>query len=321
MDRTTLGSVIGSAPRFCGISTFMRLPHSRALDGVDVAIVGVPFDSDGAFRVGSRFGPEAIRSQGKLCLRNHHIHHGIAPLDHLEVVDFGDAAVIPGSIELTYESVERELAPLFEQGVVPIALGGDHAISLPLLRAAARRHGSVGLLHFDAHLDTGDTYYERIRYTHGTQFRRAVEEGLVDPSRSIQVGMNGTIYPEMARQASESLGYAVVTRDEAAAMGSSSLAAAIVRRLGRGPVYLSLDIDVMDVSVAPGSGAPEIGGFLTREMLEVLRRLDGVSLIGFDVVEVNPHHDAGQMTAILAANFVFEFLALLAKRKRGAVTG
>lgn len=315
MDERARGSVIGSSPRFCGISTFMRLPHTRELDGVDVAIVGVPFDSDGAFRVGSRFGPEAIRSQGKLCLRNHHIYHRLSPLEHLEVIDYGDVAVVPGSIELTYRSVEAELAPLFARGVVPIALGGDHAISLPALRAAAKRHGPMALVHFDAHLDTGDVYYEQIRYTHGTQFRRAVEEGLVDTSRSIQVGMNGTIYPEMTRDASESLGYAVVTREEAAAMGPEALASAILRRAGHGAVYLSFDIDVMDVSVAPGSGAPEIGGFLTREMLDVLRRLRPLDLVGIDLVEVNPHHDAGQMTAILAANLVFEFLALLARRE------
>ncbi|BCS54414.1 agmatinase [Geobacter sp. SVR] len=316
MDNKTIGSVISSAPRFCGITSFMRLPHTRDLNEVDVAIIGIPFDSDGAFRIGSRFAPESIRSQGKLCLRNYHIAHNIAPLEHIKVVDFGDSAVIPGSVERTYEVVECEVSPIFQEGVIPIALGGDHSISLPLLRAAAKKYGKVALVHFDAHLDTGDVYYDEIKYTHGTQFRRAVEEGLVDTSKSIQVGMNGTIYPEMTREYSETLGYKIITMDEAAALGSQMVANAILERTQGLPVFFSFDIDIMDVSVAPGSGAPEVGGYLTREMLQILRALRDLNIIGVDIVEVNPLFDSGQITSILAANIVFEFLAMIATRKR-----
>lgn len=311
-----IGSVIASPPRFCGISTFMRLPHTRELDGVDVAIVGAPFDSDGAFRIGSRFGPEAVRSQAKLCLRNHHIYHNISPLDHITAIDYGDCAVMPGSVERSYELIEHDVLPIFQSRAVPIAIGGDHAVSLPLLRAAAKEYGKLSLVHFDAHLDTGDIYYNEMKYNHGTQFRRAVEEGLVAPEHSIQVGMNGTIYPEMTRDGSEALGYSVITMDEADALGPDRVAEAIRERAGNQPVFVSFDIDIMDVSVAPGSGAPEVGGYLTRDMLKILRSLGALDIIGMDMVEVNPLYDHSGMTAILAANFIFEFIALIALNRK-----
>lgn len=315
MDKA-IGSIIASPPRFCGISTFMRLPHTKKLQDVDAAIVGVPFDSDGAFRIGSRFGPEAVRSQAKLCLRNHHIAHNINPFDNIAVVDYGDCAVLPGSIERSYEIIEHELALLFQKNVVPFAIGGDHSISLPLLRAAAQKYKNIALLHFDAHLDTGDMYYNEIKYNHGTQFRRATEENLIAPEHSIQIGMNGTIYPEMTQDVSEKLGFSVISMDEADRLGPLAVADAILERVRHYPVFVSFDIDIMDVSVAPGSGAPEIGGYQTREMLRVIRALKDINIIGMDMVEVNPLYDSSGITAILAANLIYEFITLLSLKRR-----
>lgn len=303
--------------RAAGITTFMKLPHSRDLAGVDVAVVGVPFDSGGAIRVGARFGPGAIREQSKLYLRRHHRTFGFSPFEHLKVVDYGDTPVIPELIEESFDLITAEVSAIVEAGAVPVSMGGDHAVSLPLLRAVARRHGPLSLVHFDSHQDVVDSYYGgRVRYNNGTVFRRAVEEGLIDPSRSIQLGMNGTVFPGMRPEDSESLGLKVLPIETLAELGPAGIAEEVRRRTGGTKVYLSFDIDVMDASVAPGTGAPEVGGLLPREAIATIRRLAGLDIAGLDLVEVNPLFDAANMTSILAANLLFEFLTLIALRKR-----
>lgn len=317
MEKSQIRAVSELQSRAAGITTFMKLPHTRDLAGVDAAVVGVPFDSGGAIRVGARFGPGAIREQSKLYLRRFHRTFGFTPFDVLKVVDYGDTPVIPELIETSFDLIAADVAPIVEAGAVPVSLGGDHAVSLPLLRAAARRHGPLSLVHFDSHQDIVDSYYGgRVRYNNGTVFRRAVEEGLIDPSRSIQLGMNGTVFPGMFPDESEALGFRVLATETVAEFGPERTAAAVRERVGGAKVYLSFDIDVMDVSVAPGTGAPEVGGLYPREVLGILRRLAGLDFAGIDLVEVNPLFDAANMTSILAANLVFEFITLLAIRKR-----
>jgi agmatinase len=295
----------------------MKAPATRDLAGVDVAVVGAPFDSGGAIRVGARFGPGAIREQSKLYLRRHHRVRGFSPFDRLRVVDYGDAEVIPELIERSFAMIAETVAPIHAAGAVPLALGGDHAVTLPLLRAAAARHGPLALVHFDSHQDVVDSYYGgEVRYNNGTVFRRAVEEGLVDPAASIQLGMNGTVFPGMRPRDSEELGFRVVPVEELAAMSPGAVGAMIRERVAGRPAYVSFDIDVVDASAAPGTGAPEVGGLMPREVIAIVRALHGLDIRGLDLVEVNPLFDAANMTSLLAANLAFEFLTLIALARR-----
>jgi agmatinase len=277
----------------------------------------VPFDNGGAIRSGSRFGPTSIREQSKLYLRSVNRYFNLSPFDSLKVVDYGDVPIIPELIEESYNNIQSELNKIYESDTRPIILGGDHSISLPALRSAFNRYGTVSLLHFDAHLDIVDSYYDgKVKYNNGTVFRRAVEEGLVDTEHSVQIGMNGSIFDGMQKSESELLGFTVIPIEEARQSLGSKLNKTINNIIKRKPVYISFDIDVMDLSVAPGSGAPEVGGFLTWEILNIIRNLRGINLIGVDIVEVNPLFDTGDITSILAANLAFEFLTLLALNQK-----
>jgi agmatinase len=300
-------------PRFEGISTFMRLPAVRDLDGVDVAIVGIPFDTGATYRAGARFGPQAVRAGSRL-LRPYNPAQKINVFDHLSVIDYGDAPVVPGFIQPSYVRIESALRPLHEAGVVPIGVGGDHSIALAELRAAHATHGPLGLAHFDAHGDTWDQYWGE-RYTHGTPFRRAVEEGLLDPARCIQVGMRGPLYSPDDLEESRSLGLELIPGDEMMTLGMPAVADLVRQRVGDGPTFLSFDVDFIDPSCTPGTGTPEVGGPLTREALALVRRLDGVQIIGCDVVEVLPAYDVAELTAMTAANVIFEILSLLARQR------
>lgn len=307
-----------ASPRFTGVRTFMRLPHVQATEGVDAAIVGLPFDTGATWRVGARFGPEAIRSQSAL-LRPYHLPLDVNIFDHLSAVDYGDAPVVPGFIEHSYERIEAFLAPLYAADVTPIGLGGDHSIVLAELRAAARRHGPLALVQFDAHGDVWDAYFGH-KYTHGTPVRRAVEEGLIDGARTVQVGMRGPLYEPRDIQQARDFGFEVLTADDVRALGIPRVVEAIRAKVGAGAAFLSFDIDFFDPATAPGTGTPEVGGFTAAEGQALLRGLTGVTFVAFDVVEVLPSYDnAGQITALLGANLAWEMLALLAWRRMHAL--
>jgi agmatinase len=298
-------------PRFAGLRTFMRLPAVQDLVGVDAAAVGIPFDTATSFRAGARFGPEAIRSASVL-LRPFHPGFGIDLLEKLSVVDYGDLPVAPGDTLETYRRVEEALAPVVEAGVFPLCLGGDHSVTLAELRVVARAHGPLALVQLDAHSDTWEAYFGQ-RYFHGTTFKRAVEEGLVDASASVQAGMRGSLYGAADLDASRDLGYRVVPADELRSLGPEGFAGEVRSRVGERLVFLSFDVDFLDPAYAPGTGTPEIAGFTTQEAVELLRSLRGLRLAGCDVVEVSPPYDGpGQPTALAAANVLWELLALRA---------
>jgi agmatinase len=304
-------------PRFSGVRTFMRLPNVQDLENADAAIVGAPFDTGGTFRIGARFGPESIRSISHL-LRRYNPSLGVGIFDHLSVIDYGDVPVVPGYIDESYRRIAEGLEPIHRAGVIPIVLGGDHSIALPELRAAAAVHGPLALVQFDSHPDTWDAYYGQ-KHTHGTPFRRAVEEGLLDTSRSIQVGMRGSIYDEGDWNDAREMGFDLVPTDEVREIGIPAVIERVQERVGDARVYVSFDVDFVDPAFAPGTGTPEIGGFTSREAQEFVRGLAGLYIVGCDVVEVLPPYDSAQITALLAANVAHEFLSLFAlgRRKSG----
>jgi agmatinase len=303
-------------PRFSGVRTFMRLPNVQDLENADAVVVGAPFDTGGTFRVGARFGPESIRSVSHL-LRRYNPGLGVGIFDHLSVIDYGDVPVVPGYIEESYEKIKNGLEPLHRSGVVPIVLGGDHSIALPELRAAAAVHGPLALIQFDSHPDTWDSYFGQ-RHTHGTPFRRAVEEGILDPSHSIQVGMRGSIYDEGDWEDAREMGFDLVSTDAVRKLGMEETMARIRERVGDAKTYVSFDVDFVDPAFAPGTGTPEIGGFTSREAQVFVRGLVGLDIVGCDVVEVLPPYDPAQITALLAANVAHEFLSVIAVRRKSS---
>jgi agmatinase len=298
-------------PRFSGIRTFMRAPHTTDLAGVDAAVYGIPFDTATSYRTGPRFGPEAIRSASAL-LRPYNPALGVNVVETLSVVDYGDLPVSPGDTERTYGQVEEELAPLVDAGVFPLALGGDHSITLSELRALARKHGPLALVQLDAHGDTWDEYFGQ-RFFHGTTFKRALEEKLIEPSASVQAGLRGPLYGAEDIDSARALGFSVLSCDELRALGPAVYGDLVRERTSRRPVFLSFDVDVLDPAFAPGTGTPEVGGLSTAEALGFLRALRGIHLAGADVVEVSPPYDGpGQQTALAAANVAYEVLSLRA---------
>jgi agmatinase len=302
-------------PRFGGIRTFMRLPHVADPRALEVAVLGIPFDTATSFRAGARFGPEAIRSASAL-LRPYHPGFGLDLLEAVSVADYGDLPVAPGDTEETYRRVEEALAPLVDAGVCTLALGGDHSITLAELRAIARRTGPLALVQLDSHGDTWEAYFGQ-RYFHGTTFKRAAEEGLLDTAASVQAGLRGPLYSDADLDASRRLGFTVVTSDELRALGPDDLGELVRERVGDRPVFLSFDIDFLDPAFAPGTGTPEIAGFSSYEAVACLRALRGIRLEGADVVEVSPPYDGpGQPTALAAANVVWELIALRATAPR-----
>ena len=301
-------------PRFSGVRTFMRLPNSQDLENSEAAIVGAPFDTATTFRVGARFGPEGIRSVSHL-LRPYNPSQDVSIFDHLSVIDYGDVPVVPGYIEESYRRIAEGLEPIHRAGVVPIVLGGDHSIALPELRAAAAVHGPLALVQFDSHPDTWDVYFGE-KHTHGTPFRRAVEEGLLLPERSIQVGMRGSLFDAGDWNDARELGFELISTDEVRKTSVLETIARIRERVGNMKAYVSFDVDFVDPAFAPGTGTPEIGGFTSREAQEFVRGLVGLDLAGCDVVEVYPAYDPAQITAFLAANVAYELLSLIAARKR-----
>jgi agmatinase len=297
-------------PRFTGLRSFMRLPSSTDSGVPDAAIVGIPFDTAASFRPGQRFGPSAVRDISVL-LRPSNQFHGINAFERLNVLDVGDVAAIPGDIEETYKRIEARYTELLEQGTVPIGIGGDHSVTLGELRAVAKVYGPVALVQLDAHCDTWDNYWG-LRYTHGTPFRRAMEEGLLRAGHSIQVGMRGSEYAPSDLDESRRMGFEVITTPQMLRRKPSEVAANIRERVGNLPAFLTFDVDFFDPAYAPGTGTPEVGGPTSAFGLEIVQHLTGLHIAGFDTVEVLPALDNAQTTALLAATLVFEFLALVA---------
>ena len=308
------------APRFTGIGTFMRLPNVTAMAGVDAAFIGIPFDTAVSYRIGGRFGPAAIREASRL-LRPYNVEQGIEIFEHVSAVDAGDLSVIPGNVQASYGVIEEGLRSILDAGVVPLALGGDHSITLGELRAIFKRHGTVGLIDFDSHTDTWDNYWGE-RYTHGTWCRRAIEEGLIDTARSVQLGIRGSLYGPEDRGGAQALGLHLIPTETLLERGVDDVLPEVVERAGRGPVFVSFDIDFVDPGFAPGTGTPEVGGPTSRDALRLVRGLRGLDLVGFDLVEVQPQYDHGEVTSLLAGTLLHEFLTLVAldrrdRRKRG----
>ncbi|HEY0374274.1 MAG TPA: agmatinase [Amnibacterium sp.] len=300
------------SPRYAGIATFARLPRIEDVEHADIAVVGVPFDSGVSYRPGARFGPAHVREASRL-LRPYNPAQDVSPFAVQQVVDAGDIAVNPFDIGEAVAEIERAATALTEGGTRLVTIGGDHTIALPLLRSVAKRHGPVAVVHFDAHLDTWDTYFGA-PVTHGTPFRRASEEGLIDRTASLHVGIRGPLYDREDLRDDERLGFAIVSSVDIEAEGVAAAIERMRRRIGDAPVYLSIDIDVLDPAHAPGTGTPEAGGLTSRELLRMIRALSALRLVGADVVEVAPAYDHAQVTAIAASHVAYEIVSAMGER-------
>jgi agmatinase len=299
-------------PRFAGIATFARLPRLEDVGHADVAVMGVPFDTGVSFRPGARFAPAAIREASRL-LRPYHPGLDVSPFAALQVADAGDVACNPFDIPEALDSVQANAATLLDAGSKIVTMGGDHTIALPLLREMHRKHGPVSLLHFDAHLDTWDSYFGA-DYTHGTPFRRAFEEGLLDTEALNHVGIRGPLYSKQDLTDDARMGFGIVTSMDVMNQGVGAVTQALRERVGDRPLYVSIDIDCLDPAHAPGTGTPEAGGMTSRELLAILRGLDGCHLVSADVVEVAPAYDHADITAVAASHVAYELISLMARQ-------
>jgi agmatinase len=296
-------------PRFAGISTFARLPTIDQVSQWDIAVVGIPFDGGTTYRPGARFGPSAVR-QGSRLLRPYHPELDTLPFERGQVVDAGDISCSPFDNEAAVAQIEAGADALLAHGGRLVAIGGDHTIAHPLLRSTVKRHGPVALVHFDAHLDTWDTYFGA-RYTHGTPFRRAWEEGLLLKDHSAHVGLRGPLYSKDDLTDDAGMGFFQISSNDVARQGTDALVEQLIRRVGDAPLYISVDIDVLDPAHAPGTGTPEAGGMTSRELLAMLRGLAPLNLVGGDVVEVAPAYDHAEITAIAAAHVLYDLVTLM----------
>lgn len=316
IDNGNIGPVNSTlVPRYSGESTFALLPRLRDLEtagrSADIKIVGAPFDTGVSYRPGARFGPAHVRQASRL-LRPYNPATDTSPFAQVQVADAGDMALNPFNIEEAIATVEHDALELTADGTSLLTIGGDHTIALPLLRAASQRAGQpVALLHFDAHLDTWDTYFGA-DYTHGTPFRRAAEEGLLDASALCHVGTRGPLYSKNDLDDDARFGFGIITSADLYYRGVEAVVTILRERIGDKPVYISLDIDVLDPAHAPGTGTPEAGGLTSRELLEMLRGLRGLNIIGADVVEVLPSYDHAELTGIAAAHACYDLLSLMA---------
>ncbi|MFJ1703852.1 agmatinase [Kitasatospora sp. NPDC088346] len=299
-------------PRYAGPATFARLPRLDEVARADVAVVGVPFDSGVSYRPGARFGGNAVREASRL-LRPYNPAQDASPFALAQVADAGDVTANPFDIGEAIESIDAAADGLLATGARLMTLGGDHTVALPLLRAVARRHGPVALLHFDAHLDTWDTYFGAA-HTHGTPFRRAVEEGLLDTAALSHVGIRGPLYGPQDLTDDRKMGFGIVTSADVMRRGVDEVVQQLRERIGDRPLYVSVDIDVLDPAHAPGTGTPEAGGLTSRELLEILRGLAGCRLVSADVVEVAPAYDHAEITSVAAAHTAYELVTLMTRQ-------
>jgi agmatinase len=299
-------------PRYAGIATFARLPRIEEVPRADIAVVGIPFDTGVSYRPGARFGPSHVRESSRL-LRPYNPALDVSPFAAAQVVDAGDIAANPFDIDAAVADIETAAVELGSRVERIVTVGGDHTIALPLLRALNKKHGPVAVLHFDAHLDTWDTYFGA-PITHGTPFRRASEEGLIDLTASCHVGTRGPLYSKQDLDDDERLGFSIVSSVDIEESGIEAAIERVRRRVGDKPLYISIDIDVLDPAHAPGTGTPEAGGMTSRELLRMLRALSDLDVVGADVVEVSPAYDHAQLTGIAASHVVYELVTLMAAR-------
>lgn len=316
VPRVIRNGVIGAVdtskvPRFSGTATFGLLPHLREVGRADIAVLGAAFDSGVTYRPGARFGPAHVRECSRM-LRSYNPNADLYPFGEQQVADAGDVPMNPFDIEEAIDALEQAAHYFGERGVRLLTIGGDHTVSLPLLRAVSRVNGPVAFLHFDAHLDTNDQYFGS-RYTHGTPFLRASEEGLFDPSALIHLGTRASTYDHRDYERDEAVGFKVITSDDVFDRGPRALADEIRSVVGDRPLYISLDIDVLDPAFAPGTGTPEAGGLSSREALILIRALSGLNVVGADVVEVAPPYDSGDVTGIAASHVAYEFIGLMCR--------
>jgi len=316
MDRETVRPASGTVvPRYAGASTFVRLPELRDVERCDVAVLGIPFDSGVSYRPGARFGPAAVRQASRLLRPQFHPAYDMEPLAVVQAADAGDVTCNPFDIVEAISQIERHADELQEHADAMVSIGGDHTVLLPILRSMHRRHGQVALVHFDAHLDTWDTYFGA-PYTHGTLLRRAAEEGLFRDDASMHVGIRGPLYAQRDMEDDARFGFRTLRCEDVQRLGIDGVVDAIRERVSDHPLYVSIDIDVLDPAHAPGTGTPEIGGMNSRELLMILRGLTGLRLVSGDVVEVSPPYDHAELTSLAAATVAFELVCLLAVARR-----
>ncbi|MEL7262541.1 MAG: agmatinase [Pseudomonadota bacterium] len=295
--------------RFSGPGTFMRLPAAADLSGLDVAVLGIPMDIGTSWRSGTRFGPKQVRSESAM-IRPYNIQTGAAPFDGLQVADIGDLAINTFSLSDSLRIIAESYGAILNHSVVPMAIGGDHSITLPILRAVAAKHGPVALVHVDAHADVNDEMFGE-RETHGTVFRRAHEEGLITPEKTYQIGLRGTGYTAEDFTEAAGWGFQQFLASELWGRDLSTIGAEIRRDIGDAPTYITYDIDSLDPAYAPGTGTPEIGGLSTAQAMQLIRSLRGLNVVGCDLVEVSPPYDTSGNTALVGANILFELLCIL----------
>jgi guanidinopropionase len=300
-------------PRFGGIATFYRLPHVPLDEakGIDIGVVGIPWDGGTTNRPGPRHAPRQMRDQSSMVRRMHQTMR-IVPYDIANVADLGDCPVNPANVDDALARVETYFKKLVAKGIRPLSAGGDHLCSLPVLRALGAKK-PVGMIHFDAHTDLYDSYFGGFKYTHGTPFRRAIEEGVLDPKRTIQIGLRGSMYDLDDFEYGEKMGVRLVRIEEAKEKGATAIMAEAHKIVGDGPTYVSFDIDMLDPVYAPGTGTPEIGGFTTFEAQQMLREMRGLNIIGADVVEVSPPFDPSGLTAYAGVTMMFEIMCHMAE--------
>ena len=295
--------------RFSGPNTFMRLPSVQSLVGLDVAMLGIPMDIGTSWRSGTRFGPKQIRAESAM-IRPYNLQTGAAPFDSLQVADIGDLAINTFSLADSLRIIAESYGLILKHDVIPVAMGGDHSITLPILRAIAQKHGPVALVHVDAHGDVNDEMFGE-KETHGTVFRRAYEEGLIDPAKTYQIGLRGTGYAATDFTEAQAWGFQMWLAPDLWHRSLSGLGAEIRRDIGDRPTYITYDIDSLDPAFAPGTGTPEIGGLTTPQALELIRALKGLNVVGCDLVEVSPPYDPSGNTALTGANLLYELLCIL----------
>lgn len=317
MPRDNAGNKVGQVdatvvPRFAGAPTFARLPRRDEVARADIAVVGIPFDAGVSYRPGARFGPSHIRESSRL-LRPYNPAQDASPFALAQVVDAGDLGVNPFDIAQAIGQIEAGMDELTSAGTKIMTLGGDHTIAYPILKSLHKKHGPIAVIHFDAHLDTWDTYFGA-PLTHGTPFRRASEDGFLDLTGCLHVGIRGPLYSDTDLSDDTMLGFQVLRSTDADDLGIDEMIARMLARVGDRPVYVSIDVDVMDPAFTPGTGTPEAGGLSSREMLRLVRALDGVNLIGADIVEVAPAYDHAEITGIAAAHLTYELITVLARR-------
>lgn len=301
------------APRYCGVSTFMNQPYTKDVAGADIAIVGIPFEMGTA--PGNIFAPKELRNVSWL-LRSTSPLHLIDIRKELNIVDYGDITVFTGNWETSFPLIEKELTEILEKGATPICMGGCHSVTYPELKAYRKFYPDIALIQLDAHTDTHDVYFGNQKYTSGSVVRRAIEDGLINPARSIQVGIRGTMYSPRDVEQSRELGIDVLTMEEFAEIGVAKTVERVRERVGDKKVFFTFDMDAVDPAFAPGTARAEPGGFTSREVFGVLKGLAGLDFIGFDTAEINPSHDCADLTTILGVNVIFEFITLAAVKKR-----